>query len=804
MQTLPPIIYVGEEAVSEANRHLDATEFLSRLRAACERGLHRTRGSTLKTLRGPWHGRAFRLRWGSWRAPMSWVPGSNGHDLVFVHQVGQRADIYDSHAFRERLDHFHDAIWSEREQRLLREPGSAGFTRAETLCPDFDSGIADDIAAEPLLSADQHDLFRAMLPFPKDWGAGDAVVILGKGPPGSGKTILAIQAAQDAVDSGRYSVLVLVPSPRLRRVFEQELRRVGIAADNFLAGNGAVSVLETQRFLAAHAGVALVGNEREAALDRWWDDLLGATFLRPWAAKHPEVRSLRFRRLLDAALEDSAGLGANPKDGLDAHDLPLYRLILEFTEHEKWMESARSDRAAAGFKLRSEIAQAALASLVADTAASGNLLVLVDEAQDLIPAECSALLNWCVARRRREPSTRFAFFGDENQRVSPTSFSWKELRAYAAAAFGTPAAPVTEIELPGSFRLSSKVALLANGLFDEHVTEKRKVKEVAKATPELLPDHGVVEIVVIPEPRQSVAKLLSALEGEGTEGTRLQLIALEPPLLPPPADGAAESRLDILEPRLAKGLEFPNLTVVEPLGGSSHRLSYDRVTVAYTALTRAMDRLLCIISPDEWKLAGKRWARDGFEPVFLDATANGRKQLKARLLAMMGAVDISQQARLLENQLRDRLEKAGSIHVQERFTEELAQLMSLAGRLVRLGKVDSLADEFLGALQRDVFGRLARERLADPGVRWEDSVGLLLLLGEIAAALELFERNTDGDEAEADLRVSLKEADRAQRAAWVVRSATALHPRVPAETLVQFALARRLALTLPPALGTSA
>src|SRR5205823_1180699 len=203
----------------------------------------------------------------------------------------------------------------------------------------------------------------------------------------------------------------------------------------------------------------------------------------------------------------------NEKDALDTNDAPLYELVREFRSRPKWVGVATELRTRLGLKLRSEIAGTATTRLQGTEFCRGTLLVIVDETQDLVHGEWKALIDWCAARCRGGAATRLTLIGDENQRISPTSFSWAEVKRHCADAF----------------------------------------------------------------------------QAEGWT---------EDP----------DSRADVLPPRAIKGLEFGSLVVVEPLGGRGAHLSYGEATVAYTSLTRAIEDLLCVLTPAEWSVVRGRWA----------------------------------------------------------------------------------------------------------------------------------------------------------------------------------------------------
>src|SRR5437763_15451018 len=88
------------------------------------------------------------------------------------------------------------------------------------------------------------------------------------------------------------------------------------------------------------------------------------------------------------------------------------------------------------------------------------------------------------------------------------SFSWAEVKRHCAEAFKSTTPPLDEWELPGSFRLSRKIAALANELFDPSITQDGKFRHVERADPADLPQTGEVRVVVVPGAAKAVVKAL--------------------------------------------------------------------------------------------------------------------------------------------------------------------------------------------------------------------------------------------------------------------------------------------------------
>jgi hypothetical protein len=723
------------------------------------------------------------VRWKHLRASVSVVPAGDGSRHVYVHQFGSRDKIYELPAFRERLDRFHGELWAE-SQGLRGSPEDAGYHQALAQISPEERDQSQDVAIEPVLSEHQIRFLQAMIPFPESWDVGDAIVVIGKGPPGSGKTLAAIDAARRAVETCQYSVLLLVPTARLRAQYEDAMRKAGIRlsspSDGWKDTFDGVCLAEVSEFFIKLADIETSPNERERLLHEWWGEVLEDSAVRAWSTQNPEVKESRFARLLDAVLEDPSGLDVNEKDALDTHDAPLYGLVNDFRRHATWMDMARELRERRGLYLRSQIAERGAARLREADHGSGSMLVIADEAQDLVHAEWKAIVDWCAGRCGRGAATRIALIGDENQRISPTSFSWAEVKRHCNVAFQRDTPPVDEWELPGSFRLSRKIAGLANELFHDSIIQEGKFRHVERAEPADLPDSGEVRVVVVPEAAAAVAQALRRYdEAHAGSDHRLRVIA----------DGlrlagwveTEESSVDVLPPRAIKGLEFASLVVVEPLGGRGARLSYGEATVAYTSLTRAVENLVCVLNPAEWAVVRDRWAGQGIVIEELNASPQSMLRLEELFGRLAGAADPAEQARVEEEKLADllsRLPSSGSTTEAGRWLRDISRA---AKRLIGLGRLEQLARDSGGRLHRSWLIAPARSLIGEAFDRgdWRAAAGLLVLLGEFAAAVDVVERRAPSADAQllhdACERV-VASADGAQRMVLAMRRALGVRP----------------------------
>ena len=104
------------------------------------------------------------------------------------------------------------------------------------------------------------------------------------------------------------------------------------------------------------------------------------------------------------------------------------------------------------------------------TLMSGNTLIIVDEAQDLMLCELQALLASCRAWEKENPENNVYIWllGDLNQRIVPTDFDWRQLH------LGNP------ISLEKNYRNSSNIIEFANQFLHlgENINQKFKGRDL--------------------------------------------------------------------------------------------------------------------------------------------------------------------------------------------------------------------------------------------------------------------------------------------------------------------------------------
>src|SRR5439155_2137240 len=92
----------------------------------------------------------------------------------------------------------------------------------------------------------------------------------------------------------------------------------------------------------------------------------------------------------------------------------------------------------------------------------------------------------------------------------------------------------------------------------------------------------------------------------------------------------------------------------------SSDLSYGEATVAYTSLTRAIEDLLCVLTPAEWSVVRGRWAGLGVSVEELDGAPASVVRLEELFRGLAGATDAAEQALVEEEKLAGLLDRLPS------------------------------------------------------------------------------------------------------------------------------------------------
>lgn len=208
--------------------------------------------------------------------------------------------------------------------------------------------------------------------------------------------------------------------------------------------------------------------------------------------------------------------------------------------------------------------------------------IVVDEAQELSP------MQWRLLRRRN-PSKSFTIVGDIAQAASPLAAeTWEHaLEALVGGSQESERWRLEELTVnyrtPGRIAGAAQSMALAHGLPVTLATSVREgehpidvmasVVDAVRSDRESA-DSGTLAVIAVPE---SIDSIIAALEGEFEVGRGAENLA---------------SKINVLSPQDAKGLEFDSVIVVEPSGvvASSQR----GAAALFVAMTRPTQRLILV------------------------------------------------------------------------------------------------------------------------------------------------------------------------------------------------------------------
>lgn len=599
-------VHIHKQAVKESRDCGLEPEALGVVFADSWRRLRDTPGTKLRRLSST-PGYDFRLRVGRNRAVASVANDANGRLSAYVHEIGPRCEVYERDSFGSRLK----AFWGTASGRS--KIPNQGLVAQEYHYLDPAQATRDKVPRASLhflLQLQQQEFFDNVLPILAYERPNETELVIGHGPPGSGKTLVACDLALEAFLDG-HEVDVLVPSVGLENEYERLLK-----SWDALAGDGdGVRVWRYPSFFAHISGVRLPF-DRESRVRAWWHEVLREPAFS--ASIWPKVRAAggiseadlaeRVPVLIDALLEDDAfwqagGTATRAKD----------RMALVFEAFQDILASYRKpllDRLDSAehaednaIVTRAGVATADITTSLwkaADTSVNERpRLLIVDEAQDLAPAEWRRLLDlWFANKTPPNPNHgRLVLLGDLDQRVSLVPFHWDDVKAYAIGTRGVPADRIAERQVDAaSYRMRRNIATFASAVFDKRVVDQVKAKRHGRIDYDKLLVGGSIHVAVVDRKAIDVAAVLDAGAKQQVAGEYVFVI-----------NGSNENQVDaqqrndvfLYSVRSAKGLEADRVIVVHPFDGrAAHKskpITPDEATAYYTAVSRAREHVLLVI-----------------------------------------------------------------------------------------------------------------------------------------------------------------------------------------------------------------
>lgn len=742
-------VHIHKQAEKESRDCGFEPEALGVVFADSWKRLRDTPGTKLRRLSST-PGYDFRLRISGHRAVASVANDASGRLSAYVHEVGPRREVYERESFGSRLK----AFWGSGAGRS-KHP-SQGLVAADYRYLDLTRATSEKVPRASLhflLQLQQQEFFDQVLPLLAYERANEAELVIGHGPPGSGKTLVACDLALEAFLDG-HEVDVLVPSVGLENEYERLLKSWDALGGNGQGERDGVRVWRYPSFFAHIAGVRLPF-DRESRVRAWWHEVLGEPTFR--ASIGPKVRAAggisdsdlmeRMPVLIDALLEDDefwkAGADATTrtKDRLAAV-FEGFRAILDSCR-EPLLERLDSAQHAEGNAIvtRAGVATLPMAKRLWQSVEQGGMvrprLLIVDEAQDLAPAEWRRLLDLWFANDTSSDATRgrLVLLGDLDQRVSLVPFHWDDVKAYAIGQKSVATNRIEERQVDAaSYRMRRDIATFASAVFDKRVVDQAKVRRHGRIDYEKLLQGGSVNVALVDRRKVDVSTVLAAGAEQRVSGEYFFVIhgSNENVTRVPPRND-----LFLYSVRSAKGLEADRVIVVHPFDlRASHKpkpITPDEATEYYTAVSRAREHVLLVIdeacggllapAEDTWGVANIH--RIG------DETSKLRSLVEACRIALTDDEVRNELVRQL-NQITTQPGEFGEA-VASRIDAILARLADSPDDDLSLALVQ--AGEQLAATDMSLFVRVregARRELA--ASRHGPAAATLLFTGEVALA----------------------------------------------------------------------
>jgi hypothetical protein len=594
----PPVVHLHEEACETAESAGFSPEVLARIFVNSWLQLRTTRGSKMRRLSGL-PGNNWRMRIASYRCVVSLAKSRTGSLHAFIHQFEKRADVYETDAFSERIRQF----WRSVDDGSV-VPESVSLLR-NYVEVDPAAAKAEDLPRATLhheLKPKQREFSELVLPIRASARQMRSQIVIGHGPPGSGKTVVAQDLVLEAVHDG-LKIDVLVPSAPLKAEYRRLFAAYGLRIAESTTDEGEVRLLEFPEHFAMLAGRS-IDHARERRVREWWNaQIADPRFRARLGGAAVEELHGRLPLLVDAILGDEDFWKRWPETRT-AKDF-MGDQVRECIETFQGLREHLEVCAPSGEPLptRASLAVEAFNRARSSEPPPGDRLILVDEAQDLAPAECRALLTFWLKTGASDPHAirELVFLGDQEQRISLIPFSWDELKQAAVRLTDIKPNQIREQEVDSaSYRMRRTIGRVARTVWDPRVRGPGKFKQQGKFDINRLDEGGTVDVVVTSTP-VNLGKLADECMRHTAPGEHLFMVRGAAAVLP-----AESSRIFSYHVRQAKGLEASRVVVAHPFGHPTNRRSRpvlppDDVMAFYVAASRAREHLLLVLDGPSWK-----------------------------------------------------------------------------------------------------------------------------------------------------------------------------------------------------------
>lgn len=268
--------------------------------------------------------------------------------------------------------------------------------------------------------------------------------------------------------------------------------------------------------------------------------------------------------------------------------------------------------------------------------AKARALIVVDEAQDLLIEELLAVRDVWRAWNAAGCETRLWLFGDLNQRITPSGFTWADLNRRV----GIEDAPR---DLDKNYRNVASVLGLAarvHGLGQRMAQEagRRHLPPPSMASVGTLDGDavGVVRVHDAVEAARFVASLHENVGSGDPEQYLRSHLARRAQILAPARREDIEATGAVMHyPRTVKGSELDAAVAVDIFSaGVSGRMGLQDVNAAYTLVTRVRSRLLLLLTEPEYD-----WAVEG--GLLEDVVLYEEEAAREWVMGLASAVDLA-------------------------------------------------------------------------------------------------------------------------------------------------------------------
>lgn len=248
-----------------------------------------------------------------------------------------------------------------------------------------------------------------------------------------------------------------------------------------------------------------------------------------------------------------------------------------------------------------------------NTPTNDHILVLVDETQDLMEKEINLISSLAEHWRKNEIKTNIRFYGDQNQRLYPTGYTWEQVKLVNGAVIYLDENYRNSEQILG---FSNQLLELQNNYINKHDARHNKIKSFKSVFSADKPKILIVDNI------NSGLKILSEVNSivqiTKNDNSLRSFLRQRPTVISMPETNAENykfvnyERLNLLEVSEAKGMEFFSNICFCPF--YKKQINSQNLMEWYTLFSRTENRLFLIITREEKeKLESHGINFDGFE-----------------------------------------------------------------------------------------------------------------------------------------------------------------------------------------------